>query len=116
MKNPVVVNMLDGAVQRQGVRLSLREWLDPGSSEYAGTSHEARAAGYQAAVAGGFKDDGLVQIMLTEFAPRMTLASAEAHISTLKALAEKYPIQVEDNTEPVETKWKVGGTVVDKLG
>ena|ERR1019366_3625779 len=91
-----VIVSLDGSVQSQGVKVSVRDWLDIGSETWATTSDESKAAAYQAAQVTGWKDVGLIQLMMTAWGPRIDEDTAKFTLTVLKELSEQYPVAVEE--------------------
>ncbi len=91
-----VLVSLDGSVQSQGIKVSARDWLDMGSETWATTSDETKAAAYQAAQVTGWKDAGLIKIMMECWGPRIDEDTAKFTLDTLKELAQQYPVEVEE--------------------
>jgi hypothetical protein len=107
--NPLV--SLDGAVQSQGIKLSCRDWLDMGSETWSTTSDKDKAFAYQAALATGWKDEGLLKLMVGAWKPRVDEDVAKFTLQMLKDLVTEYPAQVEEvykNTNPPPV-FKVAG-------
>ncbi len=97
---------LDGSVQSQGIKVSVRDWLDMGSEGWSKTPEVVKAAAYQAAKVTGWQDAGLLKIMLDNWYPRIDEDSAKFTLETLQDLAQKYPLGVEEvykdeNPQPV---------------
>lgn len=91
-----VLVSLDGSVQSQGVKVSARDWLDMGSETWASTPDEVKAAAYQAAQVTGWKDSGLIKIMVDNWGPRIDEDTAKFTLETLKELAQQHPVAVEE--------------------
>ena len=91
-----VLVSLDGSVQSQGVKVSARDWLDMGSETWATTPDETKAAAYQAAQVTGWKDEGLLKIMIQCWGPRIDEDTAKFTLETLKELAQQHPVAVEE--------------------
>jgi hypothetical protein len=98
------VSSLNGSVYSQGVKVDHRAWLDMGSKEWMDTSDELKAAAYQAAKVCGWTDDGLKNIIVSSFSPRIDHFTADVIIETLQELANKHPIPVEEVYEVKEDK------------
>jgi len=96
-----VFGSLDGDVQSQGVKLSHREWLDPGCEDYAKTPDNVKAAAYQAAKVCGWDDDQLSSLMLQHYR-HLDDQVMGLSIKTLQSLAEKHPLPVEEVYDPEE--------------
>ena len=101
---------LDGSVQSQGVKIGARSWLDMGSETWATTSDKTKATAYQAAQVTGWKDEGLIKVMVGCWGPRIDESTAKFTLDTLKEFAQQYPVAVEevykDETPPPVFKIK----------
>jgi len=96
MINPAVIG-LNSSVQSQGLKLDVRDWLDMGSENWSKVPDEIKAAAYQAAKFSGWTDDGLKVLMLKEFGTRVEEQDVSFVLETLKELANKYPVEIEEN-------------------
>lgn len=90
-----MISSLNGSVYSQGIKIDHKAWLDMGSIEWKETSDKDKAAAYQAAKVCGWTDDGLIAIMISEFAPRIDQFMADVTIDTLREYANVYPVEVE---------------------
>ncbi len=101
---------LDGVVQRQGIKVNAADWLDTGSESWRKTPDEVKAAAYQAAKAAGWKDAGLLKLMVDTWSPRIDEDMAKFTLELLKDLAILFPKEVEqiksDDTAPPVFKIK----------
>jgi len=91
-----VLVSLDGSVQSQGVKVNARDWLDMGSPTWATTPDQVKAAAYQAAQVTGWKDDGLIKVMVNCWSPRIDEDTAKFTLITLRELSQQYPVVVEE--------------------
>jgi len=108
-----VLTSLDGAVQRQGIKLEARDWLDIGSETWSKTSDYDKAAAYQAAKMVGWKDEGLKQVILRCWGERFDASQADAVIEILQSLEKQHPLEIEElKKETHKDTWKVQG--IDK--
>ncbi len=101
---------LDGVVQRQGIKVSAADWLDMGSVSFSKTPDEVKAAAYQAAKAAGWKNAGLLKLMVDTWGPRVDEDTAKFTLELLKDLAILFPKEIEqvkeDKTTPPVFKIK----------
>lgn len=93
---------LIGDLSSQGVKTDYRGWLDMGSVQWLETTKQEKGIAYQAAKLVGYQDEGLIQIILKEFSPRIDQFSAEITIETLKDYAQEFPVEVEQVYEVKE--------------
>lgn len=89
-------NFLNGDVQGQGVKIDHHAWLDMGSVQWLECTNEDKALAYQAAILCGWKDEGLKQIILKEYSPRIDQFMADITIETLQDFASDYPAKITD--------------------
>ena len=87
---------LDGSVQRQGVKVSARDWLDIGSEIWATTPDKVKALAYQASQVTGWTDTGLIKLMVKTWGPRIDEDTAKFTIETLQELSKQHPAVVEE--------------------
>lgn len=87
---------LDGSIQRQGVKVSARDWLDMGSETWAKTPDEVKALAYQAAQVTGWTDAGLIKLMTDTWGPRIDEDTAKFTLETLQELSKEHPAEVEE--------------------
>lgn len=114
-----IASSLNGSVYSQGIKIDHRAWLDMGSTDWAQTPPEQKAAAYQAAKVCGWTDDGLKVLIIKEFGPRVDEFMANVTIDTLHELATAHPVEVEEVYEVKQEnpQFKVhGGDATFKLG
>jgi hypothetical protein len=87
---------LDGSVQRQGIKVSARDWLDMGSETWAKTPDKVKALAYQAAQITGWTDAGLIKLMTGTWGPRIDEDTAKFTLETLRELSKENPADVEE--------------------
>ncbi len=98
---------LNGSVQGQGVRVDADDWLNIGSETWQKTPPAVKAAAYQAALAVGWKEEGLFQIITRTW--KVDEDMAKFTLDTLKELAAEYPFEVEElkKDESKPPVWKI---------
>jgi len=89
-----ILSMLDGSVQSQGIKVSHRDWLDMGSEGWQSTPDNVKAAAYQAALATGWVDGRLVEIMLGAHT-HLTDHMMKTTMEFLQQVAADYPLHIE---------------------
>lgn len=102
-----VIVSLDGAVQGQGIKASVDDWLNIGSDSWGKTPNEIKAAAYQAAKVSGWKDAGLLQVIIRCW--KMDEDMAKFTLETLKELEIQHPFQVDEirKDESKPPVWKI---------
>lgn len=95
MSNPAIIS-LNGDIQRQGIKVDVEDWLDMGSKTWVTTPDAVKAAAYQAAMVVGWKDSGLLKIMMDTWPSRIDEDQAKVTLEVLQALAKKFPCGVEE--------------------
>lgn len=98
-----ICNSLNGAVQSEGLKVSVENWLDMGSVEWKNTPDKVKAYAYQAVKAKGWTDEGLISFMVGRFKPRIDESTARFAIEILTDLVKQYSVAV-INPENGESK------------
>lgn len=104
-----VLVSLDGAVQSQGIKVNARDWLDMGSENWSTVPDAVKGAAYQAALAAGWKDEGLLKVITECWGERIDEEGAKFTLETLKEFAAEHPCEVEEvkKDESKPPVWKI---------
>lgn len=107
-----VITALDSSVQGQGIRVSVRDWLDIGSEGWKNTPDKVKAAAYQAAKANGWTDKGLLALMVHEFGPRIDEDTAKFTLECLKDAEKEFPLELIEEKKDHKDVLRVGNADV----
>lgn len=101
----VMLSILDGSVQSQGLKVGHRDWLDMGSANWNVVPDRIKALSYIAATKiGGWTDEALKTMMLKTY-PHLKNFTMDFTIQTLQELVQKENITIEDvNVKKAEVK------------
>ena len=110
-----ILNKIDSSVNAQGIKVGYKEWLDFGSKEFSETPDEVKATAYQACIASGWTDEGIMKGLEEECVGFKEEVMQKKAIEILKKLSIQYPCEVENSGKKTPVTLRVGETDV-KIG
>lgn len=94
-KSEYTLNMLDGDVQSQGIKLNHREWLDLGSKDWTNVPDKVKSAAWQAAKLRGWDKTPIKNAMMEQY-KHIKESMMNLVFEELESLVKKYPFEIED--------------------